>query len=292
MYYRRKVLLALLEAFGGELEAIQVQKLLFLFEQDKPNKDYDFVPYQYGCFSFQANQDLSTLKKYGIVNEESNKWKLKEGSFFSLLTQPDKVKLKALKSKFENYSSSSLIAFTYKNYPYYALNSKVASNYLTKEEYAQLSSILPKPIEKGLFTIGYEGVSLEIYLNKLIWAGVTVLVDVRKNALSMKYGFSKNQLQKACEQINIQYTHIPDLGIDSDKRQQLNSQSDYDNLFEGYAIELPNKIDSVNNLLLLLQKNQRVAITCFEKSHCQCHRGTLASELSKSSNWDYPIIHL
>lgn len=31
MYYRRKIILSLLQVFGGELEKIQLQKLLFLF---------------------------------------------------------------------------------------------------------------------------------------------------------------------------------------------------------------------------------------------------------------------
>ena len=34
--------------------------------------------------------------------------------------------------------------------------------------------------------------------------------------------------------IGIKYIHIPDLGIDSDKRQELNTMSDYNKLFEEY----------------------------------------------------------
>ncbi|WP_200885350.1 DUF488 family protein [Jejuia pallidilutea] len=54
-----------------------------------------------------------------------------------------------------------------------------------------------------LFTIGYEGISLEHYLNKLIRNNIKLLCDVRKNALSMKYGFSKSQLKNACEGVCI-----------------------------------------------------------------------------------------
>lgn len=50
----------------------------------------------------------------------------------------------------------------------------------------------------------------------------------------MKYGFSKKQLNSACEGFGIQYVHIPEVGIESDKRQELNTQSDYDKLFEVY----------------------------------------------------------
>ena len=46
-------------------------------------------------------------------------------------------------------------------------------------------------------TIGYEGLSLEQYIVTLLINDVRVLCDVRKNAYSQKFGFSKNQLAKA-----------------------------------------------------------------------------------------------
>ena len=67
LYYRRKILLALLEVFGGQLTAKSLQKFLFLFTRKQEIKAFDFVPYKYGCFSFQANQDIVTLSKYGYV---------------------------------------------------------------------------------------------------------------------------------------------------------------------------------------------------------------------------------
>jgi uncharacterized protein (DUF488 family) len=67
--------------------------------------------------------------------------------------------------------------------------------------------------EATLFTIGYEGLSLEQYLNKLLNNQVKMLCDVRKNAFSQKYGFSKFELQDALNKVNILYLHIPELGI-------------------------------------------------------------------------------
>ena len=48
---------------------------------------------------------------------------------------------------------------------------------------------------------------------------------MRKNAFSMKYGFSKGILEKACNGVNIKYVHISELGIESSKRQTLVSQN-------------------------------------------------------------------
>ena len=70
MYYRRKVLLALIETFGGKMFPISLQKALFLFtlEQEPQERVYSFVPYKYGCFSFNANHDIAVLEKYGLLS--------------------------------------------------------------------------------------------------------------------------------------------------------------------------------------------------------------------------------
>ena len=55
----------------------------------------------------------------------------------------------------------------------------------------------------------------------------------------MKYGFSKKQLKTACNGVGIEYIHIPEVGIESDKRQELNTQADYDKLFKLYKSGYP-----------------------------------------------------
>ena len=42
MFYRRKVILALLQQFEGKLEKIRLQKLLFLISERQQTKVYDF----------------------------------------------------------------------------------------------------------------------------------------------------------------------------------------------------------------------------------------------------------
>jgi uncharacterized protein (DUF488 family) len=66
----------------------------------------------------------------------------------------------------------------------------------------------PRQKRPGLLTIGYEGKSLETYLNQLIKAGVTLLCDVRRNAVSRKYGFSKSTLSEARMRVGIDYEHL------------------------------------------------------------------------------------
>jgi hypothetical protein len=153
--------------------------------------------------------------------------------------------------------------------------------------------------ENTLFTIGYEGISIDTYINKLLQNHIKTLVDVRKNSYSNKFGFSKKEFVYCLEKSNIKYIHIPELGIESEKRQGLktaksSSSSDYDlfgngvknienKLFEDYKNNLPSKQKYIDKLLEILAQDKLIAITCFEADHKCCHRHVLASSLFDDS---------
>lgn len=133
----------------------------------------------------------------------------------------------------------------------------------------------------ALFTIGYEGRSLDEYLTLLRGAQVTLLVDVRRNPISRKKGFSKGPLSQACAAASIHYEHWPELGIASEKRKNLGTQSALDALFDEYAREyLPLQQESLVKLRVYLNEGQRVALTCFEREPERCHRHFVAEALN------------
>jgi uncharacterized protein (DUF488 family) len=294
MFYRRKIILALLELFDGELEKIRLQKLLFLFCQQQQKADYDFIPYKYGCYSYSANADLTTMVTKGLLAETSMSFQKSDNvSYMGLLKADDLSKLKSIKFLYGTMDSDALMKHTYKNFPYWAINSIKASSLLTREELEKIDKQRIVADQTILFTIGYEGGSLEDYLNRLLRNGVKVLVDVRNNPLSMKFGFSKSQLKRYCESLDIQYMHFPEVGIVSDKRQMLNTQADYDKLFEDYRVNnLPKTLDTQNVLLKILQEYKRIALTCFEANHCQCHRSHLANSIKTLPSFTYEIKHI
>lgn len=296
MYYRRKILLLLLETFGGELSKIHLQKFLFLFcRLESTTNVYDFIPYKYGCYSYQSVGDLHTLQKYGMVAETENGWCLKnyDKSIFSKVTMFDKTAINHLKREYKDASAEDLMRETYLKYPYWAINSIKAKKILSVKEYAEVEKEKPKKETTTLFTIGYEGLSIEKYFNLLIINNIKVLCDVRKNALSQKIGFSKSALQRVCEALQIKYVHIPELGIISEKRQSLKTQKDYDILFDEYeTTQLPNQTDYIEQVFDLLEKHKRIALTCFEASFCQCHRSKIADAVAKLPQWEYELIHL
>ena len=97
----------------------------------------------------------------------------------------------------------------------------------------------------------------------------------------MKYGFSKSTLKNAIENLGMHYIHIPNLGIESENRQMLKTKADYDALFEIYAKTFTDKERELEQLKHMLDKYDRIAITCFEKDVGYCHRGIVAEKMHK-----------
>src|SRR3954451_24661698 len=63
-----------------------------------------------------------------------------------------------------------------------------------------------------LFTIGYEGKTLDEFLGELRDAGVERVIDVRAVAASRRPGFSKTALGNALRENGIDYRHFRALG--------------------------------------------------------------------------------
>ncbi|MEM9079769.1 MAG: DUF488 family protein [Verrucomicrobiota bacterium] len=287
LYKRQKLLLDLVHAAGGELAATDLQKLLFLYvRQCEAEPSYKFVPYKYGCFSFQSYADRSVLERKGMLYEaEDGQWTLtpkastyldpnREAAFTHFLTQtvPER--------------GDALVERIYRLEPYYATRSKILDRVISdKKDQKTIKSAQPKSTNEALFTIGYEGDSIDGYLNRLIHNNVRLLCDVRRNPLSRKTGFSKRQLESYCRKVDIEYSHLPELGIPSHRRRRLESMADYQTLFAEYRAEdLPEARHAIEELGKLLKKYKRIALTCFEKEHECCHRHCVADEMHEILN--------
>ena len=294
MFYRRKIILALLQLFDGQLDKIRLQKLLFLFANKQAKAEYDFIPYKFGCYSYSANADMTAMVTRGFLNEDEKTFEKKDKTDYLKQLKPADLKLlQEVKTNYGKMSATALMKHTYINFPFYATRSEAAENILTKDELEKVTKAKPKGKKTVLFTIGYEGISLEEYLVRLLKNDIKVLVDVRNNPLSMKYGFSKSQLKKYCASLGIDYVHIPEVGIQSEQRQELNTQSDYDKLFAVYRKNnLSKTTNSQNEILKLLKEHKRIALTCFEANICQCHRKHLAEAIETLPDFNYEVKHI
>lgn len=294
MYYRRKVMLALLQKAGGRLSALRFQKLLFLVTREQVEPTYHFVPHLFGSYSFESHEDLVALAKKDLVRKAEVGWDLLAAEdFLGTLQAEDRRVIWEVVEKFRDLSDDQLTRHTYKTYPFFAVRSTIADRLLTQEELAAVESARPKQETRELFTLGYEGLSIEGYFLKLVENNVKVLCDVRRNAMSMKYGFAKGTLSRNCEKMGIQYVHIPGLGIESGLRKDLKTRQDYMDLFQDYeATTLPKATAEKASVLDYLASSRRVALTCFEADHTLCHRSRVADALMQTPGWEPQLSHL
>ncbi len=283
LFYRQKFLLAIIEAFGGSVEATKFQKYLFLISEQLTKKHYNFIPYNYGCFSFQSYHDKKTLIDQGFLLENKKWVGNKTNGFLNDICPQERGIILNIKKEYGILSKQRLLHKVYSEFPYYAINSKIISEAnLNAKEKNRIESVKPKQNKKCIFTIGYEGRSIDEYLNLLMKNNIKVLCDVRKNPLSRKYGFSKKSLQEKTRSLNIEYLHLPSLGINGQLRSNLKTKQDYRKLFSIYKKEiLSSEGNALKEIMNTFLHNKRIALTCFEAEHDMCHRHCVSSELKR-----------
>jgi hypothetical protein len=295
LFSRQRQLLQLLEALGGAATRLDFQKLLFLYCQEPTSgAPYDFVPYKFGAFSFTSYADGRKLVERGLLEDDGHGWQITEMGRTAIGATPD-MHLTAFAKRHRELRGDALVADTYRRFPFFAIRSEIAERVLAGDSgaLARIATARERATGPALSTIGYEGHTLEGYLNKLLQGGVTLLCDVRRNPISRKYGFSKNTLAHSCEGVGVRYAHLPELGIASDQRQSLATQADYDALFAKYErISLPRQGDALEKIRGWTDAGERVALTCYEQHPNQCHRHCVAEALADRFGKDLNARHL
>jgi len=119
------------------------------------------------------------------------------------------------------------------------------------DELRQFQSAWDTDTDPFVFTVGYEGLTIDSFLNKLISNNVTVAVDVRNNPQSMKYGFSRKSFKQYIENAGMKYIHIPELGIPSAMRKGLGESVSHKTLFKNYGGKLLPKQEFATKQLLV-----------------------------------------
>jgi uncharacterized protein (DUF488 family) len=135
-------------------------------------------------------------------------------------------------------------------------------------------------VPSKLFTVGYEGRSLDELVVELNDAGVERLVDVRELPLSRRRGFSKTALRDGLLKAGIEYVHIKALGDPKANRERYWA-GDVDggaavyreHLNNGSRSALVNLADSLND--------DPTCLLCVERDHTQCHRDVIVEALQE-----------
>ena len=141
-----------------------------------------------------------------------------------------------------------------------------------------------------MFTAGYESLSVDAFLNLLVESGIERLIDVRQNPVARRFGFHKSTLSRLLGHLKIEYVHVPELGIPSSFRQDLDSYEDYDRLFKRYeAATLSSEKPAISNVARLVSERPSVLV-CMEADPKYCHRSRLATRVAAATS--LPVTHL
>lgn len=283
MLNRQKALLQLVALAGGDVDRLVLTKWAFLLRHESESRGgdsfYDFVPYQYGPFSFGLYQEADKLVSHGYLKEQGNSgWSL--GSIPAPPLSDVRLgrDLSGVASRFKKSQRTELLDYVYERYPAYTVNSKLKQ--LAKRSIAPLA----------VYTAGYEGKSIDAFLNGLVSAGILHLIDVRRNPIARRYGFHRSTLDRLCGRLGIKYTHVPSLGVASELRQELNSEADYQSLFRTYeSTTLKSEHAAIEMVSSWVLETPSVLV-CMEAQASSCHRSCLAKPVSERTS--LPIVNL
>ena len=132
-----------------------------------------------------------------------------------------------------------------------------------------------------LFTIGYEGSSLEDFIATLKALNIETLVDVREIALSRRKGFSKTALKNALECAGIKYQHEKSLGSPKEIRNRLKEDKDYTRYFLEFNAYLKSQDELLKKLINTHSEN--IVLMCYERDPKTCHRSAVADRMGALS---------
>jgi uncharacterized protein (DUF488 family) len=129
-----------------------------------------------------------------------------------------------------------------------------------------------------IFTIGYEGTTMDAFLATLREAGVEQVIDVRALPLSRRPGFSKNILAATLQDSGIGYVHLKALGTPKPGRDAA-KKGDWRTMERVYAgqLHLPEAQAQAAQLRDLASEKPS-ALLCFEHDPKHCHRTMLLRE--------------
>jgi uncharacterized protein (DUF488 family) len=261
-------------------------KLTFLLRKETGLKNeptfYDFLPYKYGPFSFALYREVTNLRRDGYVAPDEEHIALSQRIFDLADEKIDELPMgfrKAVEKVVKRYgrkSQTELLKDVYTRYPWYATKSELV-------DWRPESSERVKEACPAVYTAGYEGKSVDAFFNHLLKKGIRLIIDVRANPVSRRYGFSKKRFSEIAKRLGLDYRHVPELGIPSRYRIDLSNFDSYQHLMKKYEQEMIPKLeDKISEVGILMEETPAVLV-CVEKDVRCCHRSRLADTIAQQT---------
>ncbi len=285
MLNRQKTLLCLLRFANRPVSKLELTKWAFVLSQEASsgggNAFYSFLPYKFGPFSFCLYREMDGLVRDGYVEAQGDTdWTVTSlaDDVIPSLSAAIRGDGQRIVKRFVDANLDAVIDYVYDRYPRYTVNSqrkKLAQRHVAST---------------AVYTSGYEGLSVDGFLDRLIRHGIQRIVDVRKNPVARRYGFHKSTLSRLAGHVQIEYLHLPQLGISSELRENLDSPEDYQALLDAYeATTLRQETGAVEQVANLLQEKASVLV-CMEADPRFCHRSRIANKIAEKTG--LPLQHL
>ncbi|MDI1301300.1 MAG: DUF488 domain-containing protein [bacterium] len=129
-----------------------------------------------------------------------------------------------------------------------------------------------------VFTIGYEGLSIEAFIALLKQHGIETVVDVRALPLSRKPGFSKKSLANTLNLAGLEYVHMVKLGCPKPVRDHYREDGSWKRYTTGFMKHLKTQDEAVAELSQLATTSN-CALLCYEADYNFCHRSMVANAI-------------
>ncbi len=142
-----------------------------------------------------------------------------------------------------------------------------------------------------LYTIGYEGRSIDEFVACLKSSNVTVVVDVRELPLSRKRGFSKSPLKERLKKEGLSYLHVKELGSPRAIRNRLHENRDYQSFFESFVDYLNGKDDAIQRVYEFVY-DSICCLMCYERDADYCHRSVVAQKIIERGDSELSVVNI
>ena len=136
-------------------------------------------------------------------------------------------------------------------------------------------------VASALYTFGYEGLTIEAFIERLKQARVQLIVDVRELPLSRKRGFSKTAFREALAVVGIAYEHRSALGCPKPVRDRYKVDADWQAYIRGFQAHLVTQQAEIEKLARTMLA-QTACLVCFEADFGFCHRTFVARAAQKA----------
>jgi uncharacterized protein (DUF488 family) len=141
------------------------------------------------------------------------------------------------------------------------------------------------------YTIGYQGHSIDTFLDVVLAHGIAQIIDVRQLPFSRKPDFSKKRFAAHLAEAGIAYSHLVALGTPKQLRDEVRRTHDYAAFFAAMEALVAAQPEALAAALDGVRA-QPSALLCFEANVAECHRLVVAQALERLAPGECTAVHL